>query len=224
MQWGLDPRAAAAYQRSFNSVGGIGGTFVMNLKPLIILGVVVILAFIGVTTVMIKKSSRPERPPMTGDMAEFKPAEPPVPVVPGAFVDADGKPHDLSGFKGKFTLVNFWATWCAPCVSELPSLDRLARKRYGDNFQVVTISEDHGGKVAIEDFYKKLEITSLPEYSDAEAVYGRLLNFDSLPTTILLDPDGNELGRYDAEAVAWDGGDAWKVIDYYMSKQKKAAG
>jgi thiol-disulfide isomerase/thioredoxin len=161
------------------------------------------------------------RAPLNGSVAEFKLETPTGPVPAGAFVDADGKPLDLTKFRGKYTLVNFWATWCQPCVAEIPSLERLKRARDGDRFQVEAISEDRGGKIAIVDFFKRASVTTLPQYSDTETVYSRLLNFQSLPTTILLDPEGRELGRYDAGQVDWDGADAWHLIQWIMDKNDK---
>jgi thiol-disulfide isomerase/thioredoxin len=190
----------------------------MPFKILFVIAGVAILALAGMWGYVVM---RHYGPPTNGAMAEFKPVSSPVPVPAGAFVDADGKALDLTKFKGKMTLVNFWATWCAPCVRELPSLDRLKRARENDDFQVETISEDRGGKIAIVDFFKRAGITSVPQYSDTEAVYGRLLNFQSLPTTILLDADGRELGRYDAGEVAWDEPDAGRIIDYYLAKAKQ---
>ncbi|HLY57170.1 MAG TPA: TlpA disulfide reductase family protein [Stellaceae bacterium] len=187
----------------------------MSRSLVVFIGIVV-LAFVGVTYVMVNKTVRGPLPPMKGAMAEFKLHDHPVPVPPGAFTDASGKPLDLTAFKGKVTLINFWATWCAPCVKELPSLDRLKHARDGDNFQVETISEDHGGDVAITDYFKKTEISYLPHYSDSDGDYSRLLKFDSLPTTILLDKDGKEIGRYDSGPVEWDQGDAGRFLDFYI--------
>jgi thiol-disulfide isomerase/thioredoxin len=195
----------------------------MSRSLVIVIGLAAV-AFIGVTVTMVMKVTAPERPPMHGAMAEFKLETPPKPVLPGAFVDGDGKPHDLSVFKGKVTLINFWATWCAPCVKELPSLDRLKRAHDSDKFQVVTISEDHGGEVALIDFFNRTGIRALPHYLDTDAAYSRLLKFDSLPTTIVLDAEGREVARYDTSAPEWDSPDAWSFLDFYVSKLTPAAG
>jgi thiol-disulfide isomerase/thioredoxin len=192
------------------------------MKALAIGILVLLMGVAGVVLTMQIIASRPPRPPLVGAMAEFKLRDPPAAVPPGAFTDADGKPHDLSFFKGKITLINIWASWCAPCVEELPSLQRLKKAHDSDKFQVVTISEDTGGKVAVEDYFKRLGVSALPEYVDAEAALAGLLKFDGLPGTILLDANGKELGRFDGKAD-WAGDDAWKLIDFYVDPPKPAS-
>ena len=192
----------------------------MKLKHLVMAVLFLIVAVVGVTYVMISKIGRP---PTGGEMAEFKPLGKPQPVAAGSFADEKGAVHNLAEFKGKVTLVNFWATWCTPCVRELPSLDALKRARDGADFQVVTISEDHGGEVAVTDFFKRAGVGSLPHYVDSEATYGSLLKFQSLPTTMLLDAEGNEIGRYDSGGADWNSGDAWRLIQFYIDKGKKPA-
>jgi thiol-disulfide isomerase/thioredoxin len=119
------------------------------------------------------------------------------------------------------TLVNFWATWCGPCVAELPSIDRLKRAHSSDAFAVETISEDQGGKIAVEDFFKKDGIVALPEYVDTSAQFSELLKLDGLPTTILLDAEGRELGRFEGD-TDWSGPDAANLIDWYLARANGA--
>jgi cytochrome oxidase Cu insertion factor (SCO1/SenC/PrrC family) len=198
----------------------------MQSRSLVILCAVALLAFIGVTAAMVMKSMAPARPPMHGAMRDFKLSNPPMPVPAGAFVDAEGQPHDLGLFKGKITLIQFWTKWCevAPCDTQLKSLDRLKRARDGANFQVVAISENQGGDIPIVDYYKKQEITSLPHFADSEQVFSRQLKFDHFPTTILLGADGKELARYDGKPVDWDAGDVLNFLDFYIAPPKPAGG
>ncbi|MGH6887210.1 MAG: TlpA disulfide reductase family protein, partial [Geminicoccales bacterium] len=95
-------------------------------------------------------------PPISGTVAKFTPTSPgrPAPIEP--FFDADGKEATLHDFGGKVVLLNLWATWCAPCIKELPSLDRLQAQLGGDRFQVVAVSVDRRGAEAVRPYFEKL--------------------------------------------------------------------
>ena len=113
-----------------------------------------------------------------------------------AFNDPDGKPTSLKAFAGKPTLVNLWASWCAPCIKELPTLDRLAQAKDG-KLNVVAISQDmdvpHTSVVA---FLKTHKIASLGSYQDPKMALSGALNAEVLPTSILYDSNGHEVWRY----------------------------
>jgi thiol-disulfide isomerase/thioredoxin len=164
----------------------------------------------------------PDKPPLDGDMADFKPGNPPMPVPAVGFTDALNNQLDFSAFKGKLTLVNLWATWCAPCVKEMPSLEGLKQAREGDRFAVVTISEDRQGAKLVNEFFEKHGINSLPEYLDPKSEIGRALKLNGLPTTVLLDAEGRELGRYEG-AADWSSPEALALIDWYL-KADRAGG
>ena len=126
---------------------------------------------------------------------------PAVPQV--SFQDAGGGQRDLSAFAGKVVLLNIWATWCAPCREELPSLDRLQGQLGGDKFQVVALSIDRNGIDAVRAFYAKVGIAHLAIYNDASGQAGSLLGAIGVPTTFLFDRDGKEIGRLIGPAK-WD--------------------
>ena len=113
-----------------------------------------------------------------------------------SFNDPNGKPTTLKAFAGKPTLVNLWASWCAPCVKELPTLDRLARAQNG-KLNVVAISQDmdvpHASVVA---FLQKHAITTLGSYQDPKMALSGALDAEVLPTSILYDANGHEVWRY----------------------------
>ena len=125
------------------------------------------------------------------------------PIKPFAFVDGEGRKTDLSDFAGRTVLLNLWATWCAPCVKEMPSLDRLQAALGGRDFQVVTLSVDRGGRDTVEPFLKKLGVQNLGLYLDPPNASMSALGLRGLPTTLLVGPDGLEIGRIEGE-VAWD--------------------
>ncbi len=137
-----------------------------------------------------------------GQLIETKPAKP-VPVL--TLTDlAQEQPTDLSAYKGKPLIVNLWATWCGPCVTEMPSLVKLAADLKDQGVAVVAISEDRGGKFVVDPFLKDHAITGLPIYLDKTMSTGKALKEATiLPMTILIDADGNEVGRVKGDRD-WD--------------------
>lgn len=124
------------------------------------------------------------------------------------FTDAGGKKRSLADFRGKPVLLNLWATWCAPCVKEMPTLDALAA-REGDKLQVVTISQDfEPAKVA--PFFEKAKFRKLQPFIDSDLAFGTQLGVN-LPATILYDPQGREVWRMLGEND-WAGEAAAKLI------------
>jgi len=140
---------------------------------------------------------------VTGAMARFKPARPPKPMPDLEFLDADDKPLRLANLTGKARLINLWATWCAPCVKEMPSLDRLQAALPRDKFVVLPISLDGPSKAKVAPFYKKQGLTNLGIYYDKGRKAMSVLDVSLLPTSILVDPAGRELGRIEGDAD-WD--------------------
>ena len=130
-------------------------------------------------------------------------------AAPGTiFQGPDGADVTLADFAGKPVLVNLWATWCAPCIAELPTLDTLAAR--GD-VQVVLISQDMGGKKAVDAFFAKRPLKTLKSHLDGDAALMMALNTSTLPTTILYDSDGKEVWRMLGEKD-WAGEEAAKLI------------
>ena len=112
-----------------------------------------------------------------------------------AFEGADGRPTRLSAFRGRPLLVNLWATWCAPCVVEMPSLDRLAlRQPEGQGLQVIAISQDNG-RQKVTDFFATRNFQRLQPFLDTRMDLMMTLGTGTLPTTILYDSQGREVWR-----------------------------
>ncbi len=117
-------------------------------------------------------------------------------AAPGtSFNDPDGSATSLKAFAGKPTLVNLWASWCAPCVKELPTLDKLARAQ-GGKLNVVAISQDDAPHASVEAFLEKNKIATLDSYQDPKMGLSGALGAQVLPTTILYDANGKEVWRY----------------------------
>ncbi|MGZ8998976.1 MAG: TlpA family protein disulfide reductase [Allosphingosinicella sp.] len=111
-----------------------------------------------------------------------------------AFEDGSGQPTRLGEFRGRPVLVNLWATWCAPCVVEMPSLDALAR-REGDALVVLALSQDFGGRQKVSEFFARHRFGELEPYLDGEMRFMSALGIDTLPTTILYNARGEEVWR-----------------------------
>lgn len=164
---------------------------------------------------VIAPAASADPPPFTGERRPFVFAEPRTEVPALAFTDADGNPVSLADFRGKVVLLNVWATWCPPCVKEMPSLDRLQAALGGDGFQVVALSLDRGGKAQVEPFYMEKDLDHLAIYLDPKMTAMKALKLQGLPTTLLIDADGREIGRLPGEAE-WDSPAAQAFIRHFM--------
>ncbi len=100
-------------------------------------------------------------------------------------------------------LLNLWATWCAPCIKELPALDKLQQALNKNNFMVLVLSLDQGGLAEIVPFWSKLGLSNLDMYIDPSMNSGQILGARGLPTTILISKDGLEIARLEGPAE-WD--------------------
>jgi thiol-disulfide isomerase/thioredoxin len=153
-------------------------------------------------------------PDFRGALGPFATHASPATLPPLAFTDADGKPLSLDDFKGKLVLLNLWATWCGPCVEEMPSLDRLQAKLGGGDFAVVALATDRQGKALVEPFLAKLGVKNLVMYLDTTGGVNRALKTRGLPTTLLIDREGKEIGRLEG-AASWDSDAAAAFLRYW---------
>lgn len=127
------------------------------------------------------------------------------------FEAPDGKMVRLADFTGKPVLVNLWATWCGPCVAEMPLLETLAT-READKLQVLAVSQDMKGRPAVEKWWTQQGFKTLQPYVDAKADLGFALGGGSLPTTILYDKTGKEVWRM-IGAAEWDSAQQMTLIE-----------
>ena len=129
------------------------------------------------------------------------------------FTDKNGANHTITEFKGKVVIVNMWATWCPPCIREMPSLGRLRKLYAPKDLEILAISTDK--KADISKAEKKLgDLTtgSLPFYSDATMNFASSVNVAGFPTTIIYDRQGKEIARLSGTAQ-WDSQDVKDLID-----------
>jgi thiol-disulfide isomerase/thioredoxin len=152
----------------------------------------------------------------SGKMAAFVARKVPEPLPDITFQDASGKDVTLSSLKGKTILLNLWATWCQPCREEMPALNRLQKSLGGDKFEVVALSLDRQGYAASRKFLDQLNATDVILYADPTAKQGLALKLVGMPTTILINKDGNEIGRL-AGPAEWDSEEAQDLIKAAMN-------
>lgn len=137
-----------------------------------------------------------------------------TPAPTFAFENPQGGTTTLQDFAGRPLLVNLWATWCAPCVAEMPTLDALAAQSdsEGDrSLAVLTISQDVQGQAAIKPFFAKHKLPHLKGWTDPENKLGLGYATGVLPTTVLYDAKGKEVARV-VGAMDWTGAEARKLI------------
>ena len=139
----------------------------------------------------------------------------PRPMPELAFEDDKERKRALSEFRGKVVLLNIWATWCVPCREEMPALDRLQQKRGGPGFEVLALSIDSGGAAAVRRFFDEIWICSLAIYVDPAMRATSSLQVVGVPTTLLVDRQGRELGRH-AGPAQWDTPEAMREIARHM--------
>ena len=111
------------------------------------------------------------------------------------FLDSTKKQINLEDFKGNLILLNFWATWCAPCKEEMPSLDLLKNNSYLDNLKIFPINVGQENEEKAIDFFNELKIKNLDTYFDSSITLAKKFSLRGIPTTILLNKDGLEFAR-----------------------------
>jgi len=125
-----------------------------------------------------------------------------------AFSDAAGKAVRIADFKGRPVLLNLWASWCAPCVKELPMLDAIGRT---GNLRVLAVSQDSAPQASVKAFLAKLKVAGLGAFHDPSMSLSGALNAQVLPTSVLYDADGREVWRYTGD-LDWTGAEAAKLL------------
>jgi thiol-disulfide isomerase/thioredoxin len=146
------------------------------------------------------ETSLPDEPENVGTLDISHKGEA-MPIV--AFEAPNGDPVTLGDFRGRPLLVNLWATWCGPCVKEMPTLDAVA-SRESERLQVMVISQDSQGHAAVDPWWGKQNFKLLQPYLDKKSDLGFAYSTGMVPTTVLYDKDGKEVWRV-IGGMNWDG-------------------
>lgn len=182
------------------------------------LGLWLAVGLAAVVTFVLSRSGDPSpSPATTAPVSRLTLHEQPRPVPAFGFTDAGGQRLSLDAFKGRTVLLNLWATWCAPCRKEMPSLDRLQAKMGGPEFQVVALSIDRGGLAPVRAFFGELGLEHLAIYLDPPNASTQALNVVGIPTTLLIDGEGREVGRATGPAE-WDSPEMKALIRQGMGR------
>lgn len=146
-----------------------------------------------------------------GDMQKLIFLAEPIAAGQTPFTDPEGGSHSFADYHGQVVLVNFWATWCAPCRKEMPMLDALQAELGGEDFQVVTIATGRNSVAGINRFFEEVGVTRLPVLLDPKSTLAREMLVLGLPMTMLLDRNGQEIARLRGDAD-WASESALAVI------------
>ena len=152
----------------------------------------------------------------TGTMKKLIFSEP-ADVSSKTFTDPAGGEFTLADFQGKHVLVNFWATWCAPCRKEMPMLSEIQTDFGGDDFEVVTIATGRNLPPAIDRFFAEIGVENLPKYLDPRSALARDMAVLGLPITLILNPNGQEIARMRGDAE-WNGESARAVLKALLTE------
>lgn len=188
-------------------------------KRLRTLGIVAALAGLAALALVLRQPREGAAPPpaFAGLSSNFSPFDTPRPVPEVPFADRDGRARLLADWKGKVVLVNFWATWCPPCVAEMPALDRLQKELGGGDFEVVAVSVDREGMKLVEPFLARYQLSSLTPYLNPDASLFRAFGEKTLPLTYIIGRDGRAVGRMEG-AAEWDSAGGKRLIRHYLGQ------
>ncbi len=154
-----------------------------------------------------------------GAMKRFQFHDQPILAPTAFFHDEQGNEKSFSDYEGKVILVNFWATWCAPCIKEMPDLNELQKSAGNDKFEIVLLSENQDGIESSIAFLKENNISHLKTFLDTDRKIARSIKSNALPTSILINAQGYEVGRLVGPAD-WNSGDAKALINFVILAQK----
>ena len=180
-----------------------------------IAAVLAVIGVVGAITLQRPQEPAAVAPATKSPVSRFAPIEADFSMV--APVDGEGQPADMAPYRGKVLLVNLWATWCAPCVKELPSLGSLQQKLGGDRFQVVTIAIDERDPAKIEPFLAEHGAANLPVLIDRDRTIEKVAQVIALPTSLLVDRDGKVKAMVTGDAC-WNRGMALAAVKAFIAE------
>ena len=189
------------------------------MNRILMIAIAAVLAVIGVVWALTSQQppapeSTPTTKASTAPVSRFVPMEADFAAV--APVDGEGQPADLTAYRGKVLLVNLWATWCAPCIKELPALGALQRDLGGEQFQVVTIAIDERDPTKIAPFLASHGAGNLPVLIDRDRTLDKVAQIVALPTSFLVDRNGTARAMLTGDAC-WNEGAALDAVKAFVA-------
>jgi thiol-disulfide isomerase/thioredoxin len=152
-----------------------------------------------------------------GDMKKLAFHAEPVAIPQIGLLGMDDSARSLADYKGKWVILNFWATWCPPCRLEMPGLDQLQAQLGGADFVVVPVATGRNPPAAIEKFWAEAGIKNLQTLRDPKSELARAMGILGLPVTVILNPDGAEVGRLIGDAE-WHSPEAVAMLTALLEK------
>ena len=196
------------------------------MNRVLVIAIAAVLAVIGVTGALLLR--QPVEPAPSPAATAPTAGAPSSGALTGGFVpmsadfklvapvDGKGQLADMTAYRDKVLLVNLWATWCAPCIEELPALGKLQRELGGAGFQVVTIAIDERDPAKIEPFLAKHGADNLPVLIDRDRTIDKVAKVSALPTSLLVARDGTAKAMLTGDA-SWTCGKALETVKAFIA-------
>jgi thiol-disulfide isomerase/thioredoxin len=167
------------------------------------------------------RPAQADGPPLDGEMSRFNFSTSEAPFSNVSLTDQDDNQSYLSQFRGKVVVLNVWASWCGPCVMEMPGLDHLQASFSSNDLAVVPVSIDRGGAHQAMPYLNRMNVHAMTPYFDHSNSIGRLLGASRIPVTVIIGRDGNEIGRF-IGTTEWDSEEAKSLIKYFINNGGEA--
>ena len=175
--------------------------FLLKLGPLIL----IVNLFFSISAIAESKYDEKTKDIIKGELRKFIFSES-TEILPNPFIlDANGNMVEI-GYDEDILIINFWATWCAPCKKEMPSLNSLAQNLKYEDIQIITIASGRNSKEAIDGFFDDNNLVNLKKYRDPKGKIAVKYGVTALPTTVVINPTGIEIGRIIGD-IDWDTAD-----------------
>lgn len=145
----------------------------------------------------------------------------PLPAPAFRLSGLGSQPVKLADYHGRFLLLNFWATWCPPCIQEMPSMERLHQRLTGRGLAVLAISQDSEDREHVQEFVRRLKL-NFPVALDPEQTVGESYGVHDLPSTFLISPDGTVIAAVKG-GLDWDSPAAVEFIEHYLDARPQVS-